>query len=396
VAEAIALAESRGLPLAVRSGGHCFAGRSSTEGVLIDVTPMDWVEVAGGVARIGAGARLGHVYDSLLEHGVTIPAGCGPTVGIAGLTLGGGLGIMGRTHGLTSDSLIAAEVVLADGRLIRCDHESSADLFWALRGAGAEGFGVVTSLEFATVPPPRATALRIEFAGSDAAALVAAWQEWSPDAPRELAASLLIVAEGDEPTVTVFGAMLGSMAETLELLDALVAAAGVTPTEEMFRHGAHREVKRWLAGEETADERRHSYSKSEFFRQPLPAESIEQLVAKLPEGRAPGERRELDFSPWSGAYNDPAPDSSAFVHRSERFLLKQATLVEPGPPGDWLRESWELVHPYGSGGVYPNFPDPELDDPGRAYYGSNLERVRAIQAEYGWPSQLLHPIDTTR
>jgi FAD/FMN-containing dehydrogenase len=117
VAETVALARRSGLQTATRSGGHCFAGRSSTRGVVIDVTPMCSVSVAGGVATVGAGARLGDLYDALAEHELTIPAGCGPSVGIAGLTLGGGLGILGRRHGLTCDHLLSAQVVLADGRV---------------------------------------------------------------------------------------------------------------------------------------------------------------------------------------------------------------------------------------------------------------------------------------
>ncbi len=157
VAAALAFARAKRLPLAVRSGGHCFAGRSTSEGVVIDVTPMDSVSVEGERATIGAGARLGAVYDALDAHGRTIPAGCGPTVGIAGLTLGGGLGILGRLHGLTSDSLRAAQVVLADGRVVDADEE----LLWALRGAGGARFGVVTSLVFATIPAPPTTAFEL-------------------------------------------------------------------------------------------------------------------------------------------------------------------------------------------------------------------------------------------
>lgn len=97
VAEAIAFARREGLHATPRSGGHCFAGRSSTDGIVIDVAPMRSISVDDdGVATIGAGARLADVYDALDERGLTIPAGCGPTVGIAGLTLGGGLGILGR------------------------------------------------------------------------------------------------------------------------------------------------------------------------------------------------------------------------------------------------------------------------------------------------------------
>ncbi len=135
VAGAIAAAREEGLPLAVRSGGHDFAGRSSTEGVLIDVSPLDAVEVVDGGARIGAGALLGDVYDALEVHGVTLPAGCGTTVGIAGLTLGGGLGILGRLHGLLSDSLRGAQVVLADGRVVEADEDCCGRC--AARAAGA-------------------------------------------------------------------------------------------------------------------------------------------------------------------------------------------------------------------------------------------------------------------
>jgi FAD/FMN-containing dehydrogenase len=117
VSETISFARRAGLRIAARSGGHCFAGRSSTEGIVVDVSPMRTVSVSGGVATVGAGARLDDVYDALDSHGLTIPAGCGPSVGIADLTLGGGLGILGRKHGLTSDNLIRAQVVLADGRL---------------------------------------------------------------------------------------------------------------------------------------------------------------------------------------------------------------------------------------------------------------------------------------
>src|SRR5215211_483873 len=148
VSETIAFLDGHGLENAIRSGGHCFAGNSSSSGVIINVTPMDSVSVSDGVATIGAGARLGKVYETLQEHKVTIPGGTCPPVGIAGLTLGGGLGILGRKYGVTSDLLIGAQIVLADGRILDCDESHHEDLFWALRGGGSGNFGVVTSLTF--------------------------------------------------------------------------------------------------------------------------------------------------------------------------------------------------------------------------------------------------------
>jgi len=119
----------------------------------VDLTGLHGITVhTGGRATLGAGCRLGHVYDALHAPGRTLAAGCGATLGIVGLTLGGGIGLLGRVHGLTSDSLVAARVVLADGRVVDCDHESEPDLFWA-RGAGGGQFGVVTALTSSSRPP---------------------------------------------------------------------------------------------------------------------------------------------------------------------------------------------------------------------------------------------------
>src|SRR4029450_6257156 len=130
--EAISFARRHGLEVAMRSGGHSFAGHSSTRGGVIDVGPMRSVAVSGDLAVVGAGARLGEVYDALQDHGLAIPGGTCPTVGVAGLTLGGGLGILGRKYGATSDRLMGAEIVLADGSILWCDEHHYQDLFWAL------------------------------------------------------------------------------------------------------------------------------------------------------------------------------------------------------------------------------------------------------------------------
>jgi FAD/FMN-containing dehydrogenase len=398
VAETIALARRWGLHIAARSGGHCFAGRSSTSGVVIDVAPLSSVSVAGGVATVGAGARLGDLYDALAEHGATIPAGCGPTVGIAGLVLGGGMGILGRRYGLTADHLVAAEVVLADGRVVACDDHHDGDLFWALRGAGGGNFGVVTSLVFDTLPAAATTAFHLAWPDTDAAAVIAAWQEWAPAAPEELAASLLVTASGDvgrPPVVNVFGAMLGSAAATDGLLDELVVRVGGEPTSAVRRSLPYRETKRYLAdlgdamagGEASAPG--HDSSRSEFFRRPLPADAIAALVGNLSNGRVAGQARELDFTPWGGAYNRVAADGTAFAHRDERFLLKHGVVVEGGASTAeraaarrWLSRSWATVRPWGSGRVYPNFPDPDLENWGQAYWGANYDRLRRVKAMY--------------
>jgi FAD/FMN-containing dehydrogenase len=394
VAETVRFSRRAGLPMAARSGGHCFAGHSSTDGIVIDVAPMRSVSVSDGTATIGAGARLGAVYDALDQHGRTVPAGCGPTVGIAGLTLGGGLGILGRSHGLTADSLLAAQVVLADGRVVDCDDHHDEDLFWALRGAGAGNFGVVTSLAFRTLPAPAATSFHLVWPHTDAAAVVDAWQAWAPAAPDELAASLLLTAAADPrrpPVVNVFGAMLGGQADATALLEELVAMVGADPVSADLRRRSYRATKRHLAEHGPGEERPwgHADNKSAFFPRPLPAEAVAALVDKLSEGRVAGQSRELDFTPWGGAYNRVPAGATAFVHRDARFLLKHAAVVDPDASDPqwraarrWLAESWALVRPWGSGGAYQNFPDPDLDDWARAYYGTNLNRLVRIKAAY--------------
>jgi FAD binding domain/Berberine and berberine like len=395
VAEAIAFARRASIELAVRSGGHDFAGRSSGPGIVLDLTPMHSLEVSDSLATVGPGFRLGDLYAALARHEVTIPAGCGATVGIGGQALGGGLGLLGRSRGLTSDQLVAAQVVLADGRVVDCDEQRHEDLFWALRGAGAQGVGVVTRLTLRTLPEPAATAFHLKWPYERASTLIAAWQQWSPSGPDELAASLLVTVGGEagaSPVVHLFGSVIGSETETAALLDEFVSVAGADPASSERAQMRYGSLKSYLAergpgDQEDADGR--LYMKSEFFREPLPAGAVEGLVERFVRGRRPGEARKLDFMPWGGAYNRVPADATAFPHREELFLLEHSVVVPAGFDAAateaacaWLSDSWELVHPSGSGGVYANFPDADLPDEQRAYWGSNLERVRCVKEKY--------------
>ncbi len=167
---------------------------------------------------------------------------------------------------------------------------------------------------------------------------------------------------------------------------------------------SYRETKRYLAqlGDAMTDDDQlgepsqgqpspqgHPFSKSEFFGRPLPAEAIAALVENLSEGRVPGHSRELDFTPWGGAYNRPRADATAFAHRDERFLLKHVVVIDPDASrGErktarrWLARSWASVRPWGSGRVYPNFPDPDLEDWAQAYYGTNYDRLLRVKRRY--------------
>jgi FAD/FMN-containing dehydrogenase len=411
VAETISFTRRHGLACAPRSGGHCFAGRSVTPGLVIDVTPMASVSVSGQVATVGAGARLGAVYDALQQQGLAIPAGTCPPVGVAGLTLGGGLGILGRHYGVTSDRLVAAQVVLGDGRVLDCDEHHDEDLFWALRGAGAGNFGVVTSLVFGAIPAPEVTNVHLVWPPARAAAVIEAWQGWAPLAPDELYASLKLTAadEVDQPaSVDVYGALLGTASDATGLLDELVIRVGADPTWVWAERLSFAETRRFWAdlpvGEADGGQAAHGPSaplphlvaKSEFFRRPLLPEDVAALVEHLVQGRPAGQFRELDFSPWGGAYNRVPAEASAFVHRDERFQLKHAVVVDPQASTDakqaahrWVTRSWALVHRWGSGRVFQNFADPELEGWAGAYYGPNYRRLVRVKARYD-PAGFLH------
>jgi FAD binding domain/Berberine and berberine like len=403
VAEAFAFARRERLPLAIRSGGHCFAGRSTTRGLVTDLSPIASVRGSGDVAHVGAGALLGDIDDTLVSQGRALVAGACPSVGVAGLTLGGGLGIIGRSFGLTCDRLLEAEVVLADGRVVTCDEERHADLFWALRGAGAGRFAVVTSFTFRTVAAQRLTCFQLAWPAAHAAGIIDAWQRFAPAAPDELAASLLLNASAaaDEPArVSLFGAMRGGQSETRGLLDEFVARAGADPDTMTLHELRYREAKRYLAehapgveGDITAASDVSTppfvYAKSNFFRQRLPQSTLRALVEHFLAGRSAGQARELDFTPWGGAYNRLDASATAFPHRQELFLLKHAVIV-PADAGDadrdrarrWLDRSWKLLRASAAGGVFPNFPDPDLAESARAYDGANYERLTRVKARY--------------
>jgi len=343
----------RGGRVAPRGGGHCFVDRPAD--VVLDLGGLKNIDVhADGVATIGAGALLGEVYRELHAAGRALPAGCGTTVGIAGLTLGGGIGLVGRKYGLTCDRLIGAQVVLADGSVVECDDEREPDLFWALRGAGGGQFGVVTEFRFDTVAEPMLTRIAADWPAAELETVVAAWQAWAPDAPDDLTLNLTI----DGARAVLIGASLLTAEPTRALLAEFADLVG-TPVPFELRAGVPLSILKASFAEATPDE--PPRIRSEFFEQSLSDDVLRELVGT---GR-------LAFTAMGGAYNRIAATATAFAHRNQRFLLETAN-----------DRSWTLAHADGSGRVYPNFPDLSLADGPAAYHGENLARLRAVKQAY--------------
>ena len=222
----LAYAHAHGIKVAIRNGGHSYAGWSSGNGKLIlDVSKLKQIRVSGGQAVVGAGSKLIDVYRALTAKGVTIPAGSCPTVGVSGLVLGGGHGVVSRAYGLTCDSLTQATLITADGKQLTANASENKDLFWALRGAGNGNFGVVTELHFKTHPAPQAVSAYVTWPWSKAAAVVKAWQEWGPDQPDEIWSSCHL-ENGGSPTVSVAAFSIGTYGDLQNAIDRLVSKVG--------------------------------------------------------------------------------------------------------------------------------------------------------------------------
>ncbi len=409
VAHALRFARSRQVPFAVRATGHSFADHSSTPGLLIDVSRLTSITPTAGGAdaetvTVGAGVGVGELVDRLTQWGRSLPTGSCPTVGIAGLTLAGGFGLLGRDLGLTTDHLRAAEVVLADGSIITVDDDHDSELWWALRGIGGAHIAVVTTLTFHTLPVAPVTTLYARWPFQDAVTVIDQWQRLAPEAPDQVTAELLMTAPDlltEPPTVELFGTSRGDPTLAENWLAGFVASVGRRPTEAGTRTLNRREAARYQAGwigrthhevwipDGPFEQPGHQLVKSEFFDQLLPVEAIAQLVDAIAADRIFVEHREVEFIPWQGAYARVSPADTAFVHRRARLMLRHTVLTGSSTTPQrrqaaqrWLTRSWEAVHPYGSGRVYQGYPDPELADWADAYYGANLPRLAAVKATY--------------
>lgn len=414
IRECLAFARRHGVPVAVRNGGHSYGGWSSGDGrLVVDVSRLAAVEPDGREgAVIGAGAKLAGVYRALAARGRTIPGGSCPTVGISGLTLGGGHGAVSRAYGLTCDSLTGATLVTADGRRLTADANEHPDLFWALRGAGHGSFGVVTELRFRTHPAPPTVTAYLNWPWSKARAVLAAWQEWGPQQPDETWSALHLAAGagGGRPTVSVTALTLGGRTELENALDRLADRAGASAASVALRERDHLEAMLVFAGCAGLDEAqcalpgevpgrspqgalsRETYAAtSDFFDRSLPAAGLAALTSAVEaftrttvaQGGGGGS---VALTALGGAVNRVRPDATAFVHRRSRMLAQYVASWRPGTAGapqrEWLREARGAMRRYASGAAYQNYPDPALKDWRRAYYGQGAERLGALRRRY--------------
>ena len=388
----VAAARAAGLPLAARSGGHSYAGYSAPDGALVvDLAGTAGVRVEGERAVVGAGTRLIEVYAGVAAAGRCLPGGSCPTVGIAGLTLGGGVGVLSRRYGLTCDLLESAGVVTADGRAREVSATAEPDLFWALRGGGGGNLGIVTSFTFRTVPAPRVAVFSLHFPAGAGPGVLAAWQQWVATAPDALWSNC-VLSGGTPPGCRVGGCHVGPVDALDGLLDQFVGAAATPPQSRFAQAMGYLDAMRFMAGcarlspaqcrpaDVGGQLGRESFVASScVLRGPVPDPAA---VVGLLDGR-PGTDLLLDA--LGGAVAAVAPDATAFPHRAALATAQVYTAVPTGadePATAAMRQVRDGLRAITGGGGYVNYIDPTLPDWADAYYGDNLPRLRRVAARY--------------
>lgn len=415
VAVCLDFARRCAVPVVPRGGGHSYAGWSTCAGgLVVDVGAMDRLAVEGAGVRIGAGARLGDVNRTLAGQGLGIPTGLCPTVGIAGLTLGGGLGLASRAYGTTSDRLTGATVVTPDGVVREVDATRDPGLFWALRGGGGGNFGVVTEFRFRTHPASDGAYAELHWAEADSAAVLRGWQRWLAALPDPFWSQVeLLLDGGPAPAPAVRVLCFDGRGELDRELTRLSDLVGRPLRDSWIAVRTYEETLRAMSGctEQSAAQchlpgalpgrspegriGRDSYGgRCDFWGgSGLPDAGVAAVLAAVRRyaRTAPGGGLGVvQFTgECGGAVNRPAPADTAFVHRDSAFLTQylaywpaSATPAEVARHQGWLDGLWQDLRPWAGGRAYQNYIDPKLPGWREAYYGPNLARLEEVRRTY--------------
>lgn len=373
-----------GVRLAARGGGHSYAGFSTPDnGVVVDLSALKGITVkSNGTAVVGAGARLIDLYAALAAHGRALPAGSCPTVGVAGSTLGGGIGVVARAYGLTCDHLTGATVVTADGALHTVDGNHDADLFWALRGGGGGNGGIVTSFTFSTVPAPTVTVFTLRFPASRTARVLRAWSAWMDAAPDRLS-SLCAVTAASAPTNRVTGTWTGPASALRGHLASLITAVGVAPTSRTTHTYGYLAAMKYFAGclNETVTGCRSAGRES--FR--AASRMLEHTVAASTADQVVGLMRRqkgmvLLFDSLRGQVARVKGTDTAFAHRGAHASVQ--VYSGNAANGAAVLAVQQALAPIVGSGAYVNYLNPGQRDWAKAYYGANLPRLRKVIRKY--------------
>ena len=383
------------VPFAVRSGGHNYAGFSTTRGLLIDVRAMDGVtlDLKEGTATVQGGANNQDVATALRTVPFGIPSGRCPTVGASGLVLGGGWGFSASHAGLTCDSLLATDLVLASGARRSINGRDDADLFWAVRGGGGGNFGVHTAFTFKLRDVADVTTFNLVFPPGNQVELLIALQAIQQANPRSISTRTKArpIAAGPRPSrgdivVETLGLFWGNERDLREILAPAYAIA--RPRLETIYEQEYWRARDYLL----TDDPNGLYDiRCNYVEHQLGGDALENALAwmtRWPGGSLRQDNMAILFA-MGGAVNDVAPDATAYPHRTSNYIFEMEANWSPMDSADavkaqrdWLRSYYQDMQRFLQPRSYINFPNRELPDWARAYYADNLPRLS--QAKSKW------------
>jgi FAD/FMN-containing dehydrogenase len=378
VQRAIEFARGHDLSIAVRGGGHGFSGHATCDGgLVIDCSPIREVVVdpVRRLVQVGAGCTLGDLDQATQAHGLATPMGTAPPTGVAGLTLGGGLGWLMGKHGLACDNLVAADIATADGRRLRASTEEHPELLWGLRGGGGN-FGVVTAFEFRLHPIATVHGGFVSYPFSEAAQVLRAYREFTSEAPDELTAFAGVLPLSAGPAFAVAACWCGDPARGEAAL-APLATFG-TPYTVALRTMPYLEMQQLLSPPPV---RTAAYARSSFLRG-LGDDAIEAMVDY--GAAVPPMLGAFFVEHFHGAATRAG--DAAFSHRAEAYNFAALAIWMESDHADasaaWARGFSDAMTPYFGSGVYSNYLADGEDTRVRAAYGSAYERLRTVKRTY--------------
>jgi FAD/FMN-containing dehydrogenase len=378
VQKAMAFASSNHVGVSVRSGGHSYIGASTLDATLvIDLRRLPGtIDVGSDVVTVSPATDLDSVQTQLASRGRSIPSGSCPTVGVAGLTLGGGLGSDARLHGLTCDTLVSASVVLPNGETVTASADEHPDLFWALRGGGGGNIGVVTSLTFRTFAATDRDVVTLSFPMESAAAVIAGWQLWQSAADRDIWGMVNItVGDGPGRCTIILAAPPGTGPSVAgELLTAAGLSASATRTRTMNRL----DFVHYFEGGDDARVPRAFVAGSDIVGE-MTSAAADSIIAAMSAWPAGAGSATAVIESLSGAVGDVDPAASAFPWRREAACVQWYTEASSDAASGWLTAAHQALGSASVGG-YINYP--EVGQPLARFLGPNLQRFNAIRQKY--------------
>lgn len=394
-----------GVPLVPRSGGHSYVGASGGRGIVLDLRHLNGTTLddSTGLVRIGSGATLGSLYRQLhCEHGLSLPSGTCPGVGIAGITLGGGWGWASREYGLTCDRLVHLRAVLADGTIADTSEGLDEDLDWAMRGGGGGAFGIATEFRFEPIPSHARSLATVRYRWSDFESAFLSWQEFLTSNPPwwiSPVASITSDAEGGDPIFRVSLSVAASPDVANALAGSLVPT-GVTPISRTAVTQAPPSCTTAIGSGAS-----YGKQKSSMPREPLGHAAISIIrqwfdLRRRSEEIPASERGSLLFDGYGGRIGAVGPDATAFAHREAICSMQFSTIWQSDSTPrtvaahlEWIRGFYDEVRPWLGRGCYVNYPDEDLDDWPFAYWDANLPRLMAIKQSLD-PTGFFHGVHT--